>query len=128
MRIMGLDIGDKRIGVAVSDENMTMAFPHSVISNDGGIVDNLKKIIKDKNINKIVVGIPRNLKGDIGHQGKKVEAFIEENIKPLGLPVINYDERFTTKICAKEMGKEKKDIDKFSASIILNDYLSQYEK
>ncbi|MDD3776387.1 MAG: Holliday junction resolvase RuvX [Actinomycetota bacterium] len=129
MRLMSLDIGDKNIGVAISKKDIKMAIPHSVLPHDHMIAESLKKIIDEHKIEKIIVGIPFNLKGEIGYQGKKVIDFIDKYIKPHGLPIVQYDERFSTKLCEFKNKKDKtKQIDKYSACVILNDYITRYEK
>lgn len=130
MRILGLDIGDKRIGVAISDGSGTIAKPLTVIKNNTNAGSKLSNIIKDYNIGKIVVGIPYTLKGQIGFQAKKVIDFIDNIVKKLELQVIYIDERFTSKISKNTMMRKKKagEIDKVSACIILSDYLNSEKK
>ena len=136
MRILGLDVGDIRIGIAITDKSGTIASPLTVIKNDDKAKENLDKIIKENNIEKIVVGMPYNLKGELAFQAKKVIDFIENNIKSYGVEVELIDERFTSKISLKALDKKVKKkqgqkqgvkgaIDKVSAAVLLNDYLDK---
>jgi len=130
MRILGLDIGDKRIGTAISDTLEIISTPLEVISNDEKVNNKLKEIVEKYDIKKIVVGIPYTLRGEVGIQAKKVVDFVNGAIENLNVEVDYIDERYTTKIPLKLSGKhpKKREIDKFSASIILSDYLNRRKK
>ncbi|HEY4695795.1 MAG TPA: Holliday junction resolvase RuvX [Candidatus Hydromicrobium sp.] len=130
MRILGLDIGDKRIGVAVSDELEIISTPLEVIRNDEKVDEKIREIINKYNIKKIVVGMPFTLKGLVGAQAKKTVDFVENTVKNMNVEVDYIDERYTTKIPSKLFGKYSKNkmIDKFSASIILGDYLNRRKR
>ena len=130
MRILGLDIGDKRIGVAISDELEIIATPLEVFNNDKKVKEKLQKLINEYKIKKIVVGIPYTLKGEVGIQAKKVINFVEDIVMSAGIEVDCIDERYTTKIPLKLLEKNSKSkiIDKFSASIILKDYLDSRKR
>jgi putative Holliday junction resolvase len=128
MRILGLDIGEKRIGVAVSDPLGYTAQGISVIKRED--VKNLKKIVSDYNIERVIVGLPKNMDGSIGAQGNKVLAFIEDLKKEIDLPILTWDERLTTKEAERVLlkadlsrVKRKKVIDKLAAVLILQSYL-----
>ncbi len=125
MKILGLDIGDKRIGIAISDELEIISTPFEVIENDEKVDDKIREIINKHNIKKVVVGIPYTLKGSVGDQARKTIDFIDSTFKNMNVEVEYMDERYTTKIPLKLFGKysKKKVLDKFSASIILEDYL-----
>ena len=125
MKILGLDIGDKRIGIAVSDELEIISTPLEVIENDEKVGEKIREIINKHNIKKVVVGIPYTLKGSVGDQARKTIGFVESTIKNMNVEVDYIDERYTTKIPLKLLAKhsKKKMLDKFSAGIILEDYL-----
>jgi len=126
---MGLDVGEKNIGIAITDKHNLVAYPVGVFANDHNFRKKIKEIIADKGIGKIVVGIPLNLKGQAGYQAKKVLGFTKQKLAGLGPEIIQYDERFTSKIPESQMkGKKIKGVDKYSACILLNDYISNYEK
>lgn len=130
MRILGLDIGDKRIGAAISDELEIISTPLEVISNDKKVKEKLQKLINEYKIKKIVVGMPYTLRGEVGIQAKKVINFVEDIVISAGIEVNYIDERYTTKIPLKLLEKNSKSkiIDKFSASIILKDYLDRQKR
>ena len=138
MRLLGIDAGEKRIGIALSDRSNKIALPLTVLSNDGSLKSNLLKIIENNNISAIVVGMPLNLKGEKGFAAKTVEKFIEENLHETSIKknikIIKMDERFTTKISkksswfSKKRSRQKKidgNLDMMSAVIVLNDYLER---
>ncbi len=130
MRILGLDIGDERIGIAISDELEIISTPLEVISNDRKVKEKLQKLINEYKIKKIVVGMPYTLKGEVGIQAKKVISFVKDIVMSAGIEVDYIDERYTTKIALKLLEKNSKSkiIDKFSASIILKDYLDRQKR
>ena len=126
MKILGLDIGEKRIGIAISDKDEKISAPYGIIDNDCNFITNIEKIINEYHIKKIVIGMPYTLKGDIGAQARKVIQFVKENINFENVDIDYFDERFTSSIPEYEIKKskmKKKDIDKLSAAIILQDYL-----
>ncbi len=130
MRILGLDVGDKNIGVAVSDKDEKISAPLEVIKNDGAVAKKLKKVIDEYKIGKIVVGVPYTLRGEVGSQAEKVFDFVEGVVKKLGVEVDYFDERYTTKVLIVNSGKKSKsgrikEIDKFSAGLILDGYLKK---
>jgi len=120
-----MDIGDKRIGIALTDRENKFSIPYSIFPNDSCIRQKLEKLIKEKQIEKIVVGMPYTLKGEIGKQGKKVIEFVKENLENSGPEIIYFDERYTSKINLGHSFNKKGGIDKFSAASILNDYLDR---
>lgn len=133
MRIMGLDVGDKTIGVAISDALGLTAQGLEVIrraENSEQDFKRLKQLVKAHGIAKIVVGLPRNMNGTLGPQGEKVLAFIRELRQFLQLPVETWDERLSTAEAERLLisadisrRKRRKIIDKMAASIILQGYL-----
>ncbi|MFC2159908.1 Holliday junction resolvase RuvX [Actinomycetota bacterium] len=128
MKILGLDIGEKRIGIAISDKDEKLSAPLGIINNDCNFEANIGKIINEYDIKKIVIGMPYTLKGDIGTQARRVIQFVKENIDFENVDIDYFDERFTSSIPEYNMTKsdlKKKDIDKLSAAIILQDYLDK---
>ena len=133
-RLMGLDVGDKTIGVAVSDLLMITAqgvttIKRTNIKND---ISELKKLIDEYQVTKIVAGIPKMLDGTIGIQGEKVLTFLEKMKKHIELPVELEDERFTTTISERMLieadvkrKKRKEVIDKLAAVQILSSYMQR---
>ncbi len=133
MRIMGLDLGDKTIGVSVSDETKIIAQGLCTIKrkslNDD--LNALDRIIKEQNINKIVIGLPKNMNNTIGDRGNKSIKFSEilkEHFDDLDIEL--WDERLTTISAEKVLleadvrrKKRKEHIDKLAAVFILQNYL-----
>lgn len=132
MRIMGLDVGDKTIGVALSDPLGWTAQGLEVIRRQDIDKDlaRLSEIIRQYEVEKILVGLPKNMNATIGPQGEKVLDFIEQLKTRIDLPVKTWDERLST-VAAERMliqadvsrSKRKKVIDKMAAAVILQGYL-----
>lgn len=131
MRILGLDIGDKRIGVAINDPlGWNKAQPLKVIERLY-FLGELPKIIDEYNIERIVAGIPKGDKGELTPQAKKNMKFVEEIKKKVSVPIILWDETLSTYeaesilIEADVSRKKRKKIsDKLAAAIILQSYLN----
>ncbi len=131
-RLLGIDFGTKRIGLAVSDPLGIIARPLETIVNDSTAIDKIIKHIKDFNIEAIVVGLPFNLKGERGQKADEVDTFIVQIKNSTHLPVFEVDERFTSssaKATQLQMGVKKKQrqdkskIDLMAAALILQAYL-----
>ncbi len=133
MRIMGLDLGDKKIGVALSDPLGWTAQGLEVIPSKGSAGADIKKIkeIAGKyKVKKVVVGFPINMNGSPGPRAEKARAFADLLTKALNLPVEMWDERLTTMAAEKLLikadvrrAKRRRVIDKIAASLILQNYL-----
>ncbi|KAB3537340.1 Holliday junction resolvase RuvX [Alkaliphilus pronyensis] len=131
-RVMGLDVGDKTIGVAVSDPLGWTAQGIETIQRIGIKKDlqRLEEVIKGYEVNVIVVGLPKNMNGSIGPQGEKVLEFTERLKKRFNIEVMLWDERLTTVAAERALikadvsrKKRKKVIDKMAAVYILQGYL-----
>lgn len=136
-RIMGLDVGDKTIGVAVSDALGITAQGITTIRRKGIKTDlnELEKLILEYNVNKVVIGLPKNMNNTIGPQGEKVLKFVEKFKKRFSLEIVLQDERLTT-VSAERMlvsadvsrRKRKDIIDKVAATYILDTYLEKNKR
>ncbi|MBZ2173714.1 Holliday junction resolvase RuvX [Schnuerera sp. xch1] len=136
-RIMGLDVGDKTIGVAISDPLLLTAQGLKTIKreNDKKDIRQLEKIAREYNIIKIIVGLPKNMNNSIGSQGEKVMNFVDKFKKKLNVEIILQDERLTT-VAAERMlidgdvrrQNRKKVIDKVAATYILQTYLDKSKR
>ena len=136
-RVLALDYGAKRIGVALSDETNTIAFGKEVISNDSKLFEKIDRIVLDSGVGKIVIGYPLNLKGLKTAQTIEVEKFelqLKDFFSKLGkeVDIVRYDERFTSKMAQdsmiqsgmkKKKRQDKSNLDIISASLILQSYL-----
>jgi putative Holliday junction resolvase len=132
MRIAGLDVGDRRIGVAISDELGWTAQGVGVLTRTTLARDltDLRDLLAPYAPTSIVVGHPRNMNGTIGPQALKVETFAREVETALGLPIVLWDERLSTVGAERVLleadlsrAKRKKVIDKAAAMFILQGYL-----
>lgn len=132
MRILGIDVGDKTIGVAVSDPLGFTAQGITTIhrKDENKDLDELKNICNEYNIETIVCGLPKNMNGTIGEQGEKVLKFCELLKRNINIPIKMWDERLTTVAAQRAMleanlsrAKRKKIVDKIAATYILQGYL-----
>ncbi|MFD2446161.1 Holliday junction resolvase RuvX [Bacillus sp. CGMCC 1.16607] len=134
MRVMGLDVGSKTVGVAISDELGWTAQGLSTLKineeqNSFGF-EELEKIIQEYSIGKVVVGLPKNMNGTIGPRGEASQKFAKELETRFNIPAILWDERLTTMAAERVLleadvsrKKRKKVIDKMAAVMILQGYL-----
>ncbi len=132
MRLMGLDVGDRRIGVAISDPEGRLAqgltvITRTTLSRDIAAIDS---IAKEQDVSKIVVGLPRRLDGTIGPQAELSQAFGRALQDKTGIPVVFWDERLSTVAAEKAMisagvkrARRKSTIDMVAATILLQSYL-----
>ena len=136
-RIIGLDIGERRIGVAVSDPSATLARPVTTLKTtglDGNALEvslaEVRRLVEDDSVDAIVVGLPRRLDGSANAMTPRVERFAERLREGAGLAVILQDERLTSMEAESRLAEREKDwrvrkqqLDAAAAAIILQDYL-----
>ncbi|MDD2282690.1 MAG: Holliday junction resolvase RuvX [Eubacteriales bacterium] len=134
-RIMALDAGDKRIGVAVSDPMHITAQGLKVLENSPGVLAEIADLCKEYAVGKIVVGLPKNMNNSLGPRADWALKFAEQVSETTGLSVVMEDERLTTVAANRVMleadlsrRKRRKVIDKMAAVLILQNYLSRGEK
>lgn len=134
MRILGIDYGDKRIGIGVSDPLGITAQPVAVIGKRATFeedIQEINQIIKQyEGVEEIVVGLPKTMRGELGVQAQKVQAFIDALKAKFKIRITPWDERFSSVVAERAMisaglsrEKRKKVIDKSAASLILQSYL-----
>lgn len=138
MRYLGLDLGSKTLGIAISDKKGIIASPLTILRYSGekeDLILELKKIIEEKDIQKLILGFPKNMNNTIGDRAIDTLSFKELLETNLSLEVILYDERLTTKEAESVLinadlsrKKRKKIIDKMAAVIILQNYLNYKER
>ncbi|MCR4436928.1 MAG: Holliday junction resolvase RuvX [Clostridiales bacterium] len=138
MRIMGIDYGDSRIGIAVSDPMGWTAQGIETICWKGSLdkpVSRIRRLVGEYNIEKIIVGFPRNMDGTVGFRGEKTLEFIEALKKKIHVEIVKWDERLTTVAAQRtmhEMGiktsKKKSLVDQIAATYILQGYLDSSGK
>lgn len=133
-RILGLDYGKKRIGIAISDENQKYAFPYLTLENKGRnfVFAKIKMIIETEKVEKIVIGLPLTLKGEKKEAALETENFSKRLKKYLNLPIELEDERLTSRLAIrlvrenpKKKSKQKVAIDQQAAILILQGYLDK---
>lgn len=136
-RIIAFDIGNKRIGVAISDPFNSMALPLETYwrKNFEKDLNYLVNLAKEKGADTIVCGLPLNFDGSKSEQTALTESFVEELKKRTDIPIVFQDERFTTMearrvLIEADMRREKRKdvIDKIAASYILEDYMRKINK
>ena len=123
MRLLALDYGVVRTGVAVSDETGTLASPLTVVAragSDAGL-DEIERLVSDHGVARVVVGLPVSLDGREHGQAREVRSFVARLAARLDVPVVLYDERFTTTIARRRGGAGA--LDARAAAALLEDYL-----
>lgn len=132
MRILALDHGTVRIGVAVSDELKMIASPLEFIPAERleTVVERLREIIRQKDVGQIIVGMPRNMDGSYGPAADAVRAFVEHLRAALPVPIRTWDERLTSAQANRMLiegnvrrQNRKQVVDKMAAAILLQSYL-----
>ena len=131
-RIMALDVGGRRIGVALSDTTRVLAVPLTTLRAEPRqrAIGEIVELVARHEVAEVVVGLPLTLRGEIGPQAKLIQAFAEELQAALVVPVHLFDERLTTVAAERlmqELGikpeRRRERIDEVAASIILQDFL-----
>jgi putative Holliday junction resolvase len=132
MRYLGLDVGDRHIGVALSDETATIASGLSTLERTGPRKDvrAVAELVRRHDAGEVVVGLPRRLDGTVGEQARKVLAFMDALRATLRVPVVPWDERLTTVMASDALiaggvsrRQRKAVVDKVAAILILQNYL-----
>ncbi len=131
-RVMGIDFGEKRIGISLSDPTKTFAYSFNTFNNDESFIDNLLNLVQEKNVNKIILGLPSSeFKSSkiLVEKVKKLKNQIESALK---IEIIFWDEDYSSVIAKgkvlesvskKSKRKNKGIIDSYSAAVILQEYL-----
>lgn len=127
--LIGLDVGEKRIGVSVADTGIRIAVPFATVEVDGDEIEAIARIAMHEDASKIIIGYPRNQQGEITAQTKFVEAFAER-LTPLEIPLEFQDESLTSVLAEQQLQAHKRpyskgDIDAQAAAIILQDYVER---
>ncbi|MDY6843292.1 MAG: Holliday junction resolvase RuvX [Spirochaetota bacterium] len=137
MRILGIDPGEKRIGIAVSCELALIAQGLEMIErvNLKKDIEKIVNIIEDFHVERVVVGLPKNMNGTLGNEADKVFEFISHLEKAIKIPIITWDERLSTVAVNKMLikanmsrNKRRQVVDKLAAVYILQGYLDELHK
>ena len=132
MRVLAIDRGTKRMGIAISDELKMIAQPLEYIPAEpfAKFLDRLKEILREKEVELIVVGLPRNMDGSYGPAALKVQEFVAVLKSALTLPIQMWDERLTSAQANRFLlqgnvrrAQRKEKVDKTAAAILLQAYL-----
>ena len=133
-RVLAIDYGDSRIGLALSDIMHVIAKPYKTINNssDDSVISNLQEIIISNSVGEILIGLPVTLKNNNSEQTNKVNAFIEKLSENISIPITSYDERLTSISAIRSLvqqgvktGKNKGAVDMTAAAIFLQNYLDE---
>lgn len=138
MRVIGIDLGSKRIGIALSDSDLTVATPLDVIERSGNVENDhiaILKITDEWEVKRIIVGLPISLDGTLGASAQSVIDEISRLGTLTDIPIETHDERFTT-VTAEQIllqqnvkrDKKKRVIDKVAAAIILQGWIDSFNK
>jgi len=134
-RLLGIDYGTRRIGVAVSDPLRILARGVTVVENSPSALGEIKKLAEEFDVEKVIVGFPLTLRGDVGSKAEEVDRFIEQLGRELHREIIRVDERFSSKIAmetmrtmgVKKKKREKKGaVDEMAAALILQQYMDSF--
>jgi len=132
MRILALDHGTKRIGVAVSDEMKMIAQPLEYIPAEpfAAFLERLKHLLREKQVELVLVGMPRNMDGSYGPAALKVQEFVAALKAAVAVPIKTWDERLTSALANRFLlqgnvrrDQRKEKVDKMAAAILLQSYL-----
>ena len=134
-RILGIDFGRRRIGLAISDELQFLAHPLETIAAGRNAVARITAVVRDKKIEHVVAGIPRNMDGSFGAAANEALRFVEQLRAALPCQITTWDERLTTVAAnraLRESGKKTRDtrgyVDQVAAQMILQSYLDRQEE
>ena len=134
MRYLGLDIGDRWVGVALSDPSGMLATPFAILerSEESADLETIVSIIKQHDVRQVIVGLPRSMDGTLGRQVEKVEDFTRKLRQLTEVPVEFRDERLTTKSARQLMrasqtrkNQKKRRDDAIAAAILLQSFLDE---
>ena len=136
MRYLGIDLGSKTIGLAISDTTLTIASTYKTIffknEDYNSTIEEIMSIIKEYNITKIILGLPKNMNNTLGERAEITLKYKELLEKNTNIPIVMFDERLTSVISNNILieadmsrKKRKKKVDSIAAQIILQDYLNK---
>ncbi len=126
MKVVAVDYGSARTGVAVSDPTGTLARPVGVIERAGteAGLERLVELISSEGAERVVVGVPLTLKGERGEQAIETERFVDQLRQAIDVPVEGFDERFTTDLAEQDPGSRNLPPDARAAAHLLTSYLA----
>ncbi len=131
-RLLGVDYGSRRVGIAVSDPLQVIARGVTVLAHSPRLIDEIRRLVADYDAEAVIVGYPYTLKGTAGAKAQEVDGFVDLLRRQISCPVITVDERFSSKTATqtlRSMGVRKKErrkksaVDEMAAAVILQTYL-----
>ena len=134
-RLLGIDHGESRIGLAISDELGSLAHPYRTLQSGARLLEEIRAIIEREKISGIVIGLPKNMDGTLGSSANKAKLFGEQLAQVVpSMKIVFWDERLTTReaqralhAAGKNTKQSKKMIDQVAAQILLQNYLDSLE-
>ena len=134
-RLLGIDHGDSRIGLAISDELGSFAHPYRTLQSGARLLEEIRVIVEREKISGIVIGLPKNMDGTLGSSANKAKLFGEQLAQVVpSMKIVFWDERLTTReaqralhAAGKNTKQSKKMIDQVAAQILLQNYLDSLE-
>jgi len=124
MRILGIDYGSKRVGIAVSDETKSFAFPKVVLKNDKSLLNEIRKICQENDIDEVVIGESQNYKMDDNEIMKKIRPFKENLENETGIKTV-WEKEFMTSAEAERIQGKNEMLDASASALILKSYLDK---
>lgn len=131
-RMLGLDLGERRIGVAISDEMGLIASPLTMIPRNGPVASDVRRLIAQYGIVRLIVGLPVSLSGREGPQAVSIRTYAESIRAEIDVPLDYWDERMTTSIAEQHLiasgvrrDKRKQQVDAVAAAVMLQGYLDR---
>lgn len=121
MKILGIDYGTKRVGLAISDETQTLARELEIVS-PSVVVKKIQELIDQESVVAVVVGLPLNMSGEETKKTKEIRSFLEKLKTKVSVPVETFDERLSS-VMAGNLPGGNKNVDSLAAQIILQNYL-----
>src|SRR3989344_1609412 len=127
MKYLGIDYGDKRIGIAISDSGGKIAFPKKVLFNRPNLMAQLKSLMEEEEISRVVIGLPTAAGGKATEQTEKVKKFAQVLRNTVSISVEFEDELLTTHL-VEQAGIKKENVDEAAAGLILQTFLDKLHK
>ena len=126
MKLMGIDYGTKRVGIALTDDTGMMAFPRVVLPNDASLMKGIEKIVGEEKVGRIVIGHSLGRDGTPNKVHAQVEDFIQDLTLHIGLPIELEPEQYTTQEAIRVQGRNEM-TDASAASVILNSFIMRHK-
>lgn len=124
MRYLGIDFGTKKVGLALSDETGSMAFPHAVVPNDVSLLSTVERLLEERDVAAVVIGHSVNKDASPNEVQKHIEAFMTDLTLACGVPIHLEPEQYTTQAALRIQGRNRK-TDASAAALILDGFLSR---